>query len=67
MKKGNLTEGEVAEPCAEEEKPELRLIGEDGNIFNILGLATREAKRAGWSKEKIEKLKSVEGKFMQVL
>ncbi|MBL7083419.1 MAG: hypothetical protein ISS41_07305 [Candidatus Aminicenantes bacterium] len=35
-------------------KPELRLIGEDGNVFFILGKAVREAKRAGWSKEKIK-------------
>ena len=36
-------------------KPRLKLIGEDGNVFFILGKATREARRAGWSKEKIEK------------
>lgn len=35
-------------------KPTLQIIGKDGNVFNILGLAIREARRAGWSKEKIE-------------
>lgn len=38
-------------------KPELKLVGEDGNVFFILGKAVREAKRAGWSIEKIEKFK----------
>lgn len=36
-------------------KPELKLIGEDGNVFYILGKATREARRAGWDEEKIKK------------
>ena len=38
-------------------KPELRIIGKDGNAFYILGLAVREAKIAGWDKEKIEQFK----------
>ncbi len=38
-------------------KPELKLIGEDGNVFFILGKAVREARRAGWSEEKIEQFK----------
>lgn len=38
-------------------KPKLKLIGEDGNVFFILGRAVREAKRAGWSIEKIERFK----------
>jgi len=36
-------------------KPELRLIGLDGNAFAILGKAKRVAKEAGWDKEKIDK------------
>ena len=39
-------------------KPRLELIGEDGNVFSILGRATREAKRAGWSEEKIKKFQA---------
>ena len=35
-------------------KPLLELIGRDGNAFFILGGALRTAKKAGWSKEKIE-------------
>ena len=29
------------------EKPRCKLIGEDGNIFNLLGLASRTLKEAG--------------------
>lgn len=35
-------------------KPPLKLSGEDGNAFFILGMAVKTAKKAGWSKEKIE-------------
>ena len=35
-------------------KPELRLVGKDGNAFFILGRATRVAGKAGWSKEQID-------------
>ena len=38
-------------------KPELELSGQDGNVFSILCRATRVARKAGWSKEKIEKFK----------
>lgn len=34
--------------------PELQLSGLDGNVFSILGRARQVAKKAGWSKEKIE-------------
>jgi len=36
-------------------KPELELVGKDGNVFSIIGRALRVAKREGWDKEKIEK------------
>lgn len=35
-------------------KPKVTLIGKDGNAFNILGLATRAARKAGWPQEKID-------------
>lgn len=35
-------------------KPKLKLIGEDGNAFFILGRALSAAKNAGWTKEQIE-------------
>ena len=37
------------------EKPKLRLAGEDGNSFSILGRAKKVAKKAGWSWEKIDR------------
>lgn len=37
------------------EKPTLKIIGEDGNAFAIMGKAQRVARIAGWSKEKIDK------------
>ncbi|MGF7184725.1 N-formylglutamate amidohydrolase [Desulfitispora alkaliphila] len=32
-------------------KPKCRLIGEDGNIFNLMGIATRALKKAGQSEK----------------
>lgn len=37
-----------------DDKPELPLVGADGNSFNILAWAKLSAKQAGWSKEKID-------------
>lgn len=37
-----------------DKKPTLKLIGQDGNAFMILGLARRAAVKAGWSKERID-------------
>ena len=37
-----------------EERPILELVGQDGNAFNVLGLARRAARNAGWTKEKID-------------
>jgi hypothetical protein len=34
--------------------PRLRLVGADGNAFNVLGLARRAAKKAEWPQEKID-------------
>ncbi len=70
MKKGELNESEVMDLCAnEEEKPTLKLVGEDGNVFFIIGKAVREARRAGWSKEKIEEFqkKAMSGDYDQAL
>ena len=35
-------------------KPKLKLVGEDGNAFAIIGRAISAAKKAGWTKEQIE-------------
>ena len=37
---------------SEENKPKLKLVGQDGNAFMILGLAKRAATKAKWSPEK---------------
>ena len=36
-------------------KPELKLIGEDGNVFAIIGKAVRVAKKVGWTEDEIKK------------
>jgi ferredoxin len=43
------------EILAEEEKPHLSIIGKDGNVFNIIGLAIRAGKKAGWDAKRIKK------------
>ena len=40
-----MTEGESHMP--ESTKPEAKIIGADGNVFNILGIASKALKRAG--------------------
>lgn len=35
-------------------KPTVQLIGQDGNVFNIMGKAVRAAKKAGWTQNKID-------------
>ena len=37
-----------------DKRPKLKLVGQDGNAFNILGLARRAALKAGWPKEKLD-------------
>lgn len=36
---------------AEDKRPEAKLIGEDGNIFNLMGIASRSLKEAGYYDE----------------
>jgi hypothetical protein len=36
----------------DELKPKLKIVGEDGNAFNLLGLARRAARDAGWTEER---------------
>lgn len=33
------------------QKPMVKLVGQDGNIFNLIGIASRELKRAGQQNE----------------
>jgi hypothetical protein len=35
-------------------KPVVKLTGQDGNCFMILGLCQRAAREAGWTKEQID-------------
>lgn len=37
-------------------KPTVQLTGQDGNAFMILGLCQKAAVKAGWDKEKIDKV-----------
>ena len=37
-----------------ESKPDLKIIGQDGNAFNILGLARSAATKAKWPADKID-------------
>jgi len=50
-------------------KPELKLVGEDGNAFFILGKAQQTARKVGWSKEKIQGFmkKAMNGNYNNLL
>jgi len=39
-----------------EEKPTVKLIGNDGNALSVLGSCRRAARKAGWSNEKWQKV-----------
>lgn len=41
----------------EEDKPKLKLSGEDGNAFMILGRAIHKARQSGWTEDEIEKFR----------
>lgn len=43
------------------DKPTVKLIGEDGNIFNIVGIVSRELKRNGFKDEANEYMEKVFG------
>ena len=44
----------------EKRKPKCKLIGEDGNIFNLMGTASRTLKRNGLKEESEELIKRIE-------
>ena len=33
------------------EKPTVKLVGENGNVFNLLGICHRAARKAGWDED----------------
>lgn len=37
-----------------DERPSVRLYGEDGNVFSIIGRCTRAAREHGWNKERVD-------------
>ena len=44
----------------EKEKPKCALIGKDGNIFNLMGIASRTLKSNGMSEEAKEMVEKIE-------
>ena len=44
----------------EKRKPKCKLIGENGNIFNLMGIASRTLKRNGLKEESEEMIKRIE-------
>jgi hypothetical protein len=40
----------------EEKKPQVKLVGEDGNAFRILGACQKAARRAGWKEDRIKEV-----------
>ncbi len=38
----------------EKKKVEVRLVGEDGNAFSILGRVSKAMRRAGWTQAEVE-------------
>jgi hypothetical protein len=51
------------------ERPKLELVGQDGNAFNVLGLAKRAAQKAGWQKEQFDVFlqKAISGDYDHLL
>ena len=43
----NRLGGFIGEPSPEPEKPDCALIGQDGNVFNLIGIASRTLRRNG--------------------
>jgi two-component SAPR family response regulator len=43
----------------EDKRPQTKLIGEDGNIFNLMGIASRSLKDAGYKQEATEMIERI--------
>lgn len=50
----NRLGGFLSEETAERKKPDCKLIGEDGNIFNLMGIASRVLRQNGMADEAVE-------------
>ena len=57
----NKLGGFVDEAAPEREKPDCKLIGEDGNVFNLMGLAARTLRRNGLAEQATEMTERVTG------
>lgn len=50
----NRLGGFLSEEMAEKKKPDCKLIGEDGNIFNLMGIASRTLRQNGMAEQAVE-------------
>ena len=50
----NRLGGFTSEETSEQKKPDCKLIGEDGNIFNLMGIASRTLRRNGMAEQAAE-------------
>ena len=50
----NRLGGFLSEETEEKKKPDCKLIGEDGNIFNLIGIATRTLRQNGMAEQAVE-------------
>ena len=65
----NRLGGFIGEPSPEPEKPDCALIGQDGNVFNLIGIASRTLRRngmAGQAKEMTDRA-FASGSYHEVL
>ena len=50
----NRLGGFIPEKASEQKKPDCKLIGEDGNIFNLMGIASKILRQHGMAEEAVE-------------
>lgn len=50
----NTLGGFLSEEMAEKKKPDCKLIGEDGNIFNLMGIASKTLRQNGMAEQAVE-------------
>ena len=50
----NRLGGFISEETAEKKKPNCKLIGEDGNIFNLMGIASKTLRQNGMAEQAVE-------------
>ena len=50
----NRLGGFISEETAEKKKPNCNLIGEDGNIFNLMGIASKTLRQNGMAEQAVE-------------